>query len=74
VVITHRTASDLISTGLITSPPGAVQSIAMSMYVCLSVCLFARIIRKPHTAELHLHQILFNMLPVSAAWSSLVAL
>ena len=32
----------------ITSPPGEVKSIVMSMSVCLFVCLFTCITRKPH--------------------------
>jgi len=33
---------------VVTLPTGGLQSIVMSMSVCLSVCLSARITRKPH--------------------------
>jgi len=52
---------------LITSPPGGVQSIAISVSVCLSVCLSTHISQKP---EVRISPNFLYMLPVTMARSS----
>jgi len=47
----HDDSSVNIDTGIITTSRGGVQSIAMSVSVCLSVCLFAYL--KDHTFKFH---------------------
>jgi len=49
-----------------TSPAVKLRSIVISVYVCLSVCLSARICQKPHV---QISPNFLYMLPVATAWS-----